>query len=78
VTKDDLIRGALFPDAVCRVTAGVDVHALDPQSNRKTTSDGVRVRPYDIPLRSMIAADVDGLMLGRSISGDFLRTPAIV
>lgn len=30
------------------------------------------MRPYQIPLRAAIAADVDGLMLaGRCISGDF-------
>ena len=29
--------------------------------------------PYDIPLRALIAKDVDGLMMaGRCISGDFL------
>ncbi len=32
-----------------------------------------RVQPYDIPFRSLIARDVDGLLLaGRCISGDFL------
>jgi hypothetical protein len=30
------------------------------------------VKPYDIPLRALIAKDVDGLMMaGRCISGDF-------
>jgi len=33
----------------------------------------VKFRPYDIPLRALIAKDVDGLMMaGRCISGDFL------
>jgi hypothetical protein len=38
---------------------------------REQSSD-FKVKPYDIPLRSLIAADVDGLtMAGRCISGDF-------
>jgi succinate dehydrogenase/fumarate reductase flavoprotein subunit len=33
---------------------------------------GVVMKPYDIPLRALIARDVDGLLLaGRCISGDF-------
>ena len=35
--------------------------------------EGVKAVPYDIPLRALIAGDVDGLMMaGRCISGDFL------
>jgi len=31
------------------------------------------MKPYDIPLRALIARDVDGLMMaGRCISGDFI------
>jgi hypothetical protein len=72
VTKDDLIRGARFPDAVCRVTSGVDIHSLDATANKKTTSEGIHTKPYDIPLRALIAADVNGLLMaGRCISGDF-------
>ncbi len=34
---------------------------------------GLKVKPYDIPLRALIAKDVDGLMMaGRCISGDFI------
>ena len=34
---------------------------------------GVAMQPYEIPLRALIASDVDGLLLaGRCISGDFL------
>ena len=33
----------------------------------------IKVKPYDIPLRTLIAKDVVGLMMvGRSISGDFI------
>lgn len=72
ITKEDLLRGALFPDAVCRVTSGVDIHSIDPDHNKKTTSEGIRAKPYDIPLRALVAADVEGLLMaGRCISGDF-------
>jgi hypothetical protein len=34
---------------------------------------GVKTKPYDIPLRALIAKDVDCLMMaGRCISGDFI------
>jgi hypothetical protein len=72
VSTDDIQRGARFPDAVCRVTSGVDIHSTDPSVNKKTTAEGIKVKPYDIPMRALIAADVDGLMMaGRCISGDF-------
>jgi hypothetical protein len=75
VTLDDMLRGARFEDSVCRVTFGIDVH-----STNKAHSTGIeakpvqqRTKPYDIPLRSLIAADTDGLLMaGRCISGDFL------
>jgi hypothetical protein len=72
LTADDLIRGATFEDAVCRVTFCVDIHSLDPSKHKAYSSDGVEAKPYDIPLRSLIAKDIDGLMMaGRCISGDF-------
>lgn len=75
VTRDDLINGARHPDAVARVTFNVDIHAATREANRKETiSHGdFRMKPYDIPLRALIAKDVDGLMMaGRCISGDFV------
>lgn len=75
ITKDDLINGSGFDDAVCSVTAGVDVHSLARPENKHSQgayNEGIRSRGYDIPLRSLIAADVYGLMMaGRCISGDF-------
>jgi len=73
VTKDDLVKGARFDDAVCRSTFCVDIHALDPKhGGGGYTSEGVKAIPYDIPLRALIAKDVEGLMMaGRCISGDF-------
>ncbi len=72
VSADDLIKGARFEDAVCRVTFNVDVHSLEKNSGGGYGSQGIRAQPYDIPLRSLIAKDVNGLMMaGRCISGDF-------
>jgi hypothetical protein len=75
VSKDDLIRGARHDDAVCRVTFGVDVHSTTREQDTlgKGYSRGVKSQPYDIPLRALIARDIQGLMMaGRCISGDFI------
>lgn len=76
VTKDDLINGIKHPDAVCTATFGVDVHAVsmhDESQGPGYYNRGIKSKPYDIPLRSLIAKDVDGLMMaGRCISGDFI------
>lgn len=75
VTREDLIAGARHPDAAARVTYGVDIHAPSREENRKAalSHGGVKTKPYDIPLRALIAKDVDGLMMaGRCISGDFV------
>jgi hypothetical protein len=75
MVKDDLVKGAKFDDGVCRVTFGVDIHADTKENNDKETitRGGIKSQPYDIPLRALIAKDVDGLMMaGRCISGDFI------
>jgi hypothetical protein len=75
VTKDDLVKGARYDDGVVRPTFGVDIHALTAEHNKEAgyTNRGIKVQPYDIPLRALIAKDVDGLMMaGRCISGDFI------
>lgn len=73
VTVDDIAVGRRHPDAVCRVTFGIDVHSTDKSTSTTNEAQSVRVQPYDIPLRALIARDVDGLMMaGRCISGDFL------
>jgi len=76
VTLDDMLAGARFDDAVCRVTFGIDVHS----TGKKSGTTGIeqaqgkgRTQPYDVPYRALVAADVGGLLLaGRCISGDFL------
>jgi len=75
MTKADLMAGARQEDAVARVTFGVDIHAGSKEANRAKPIDNgdFRMRPYDIPLRALVARDVDGLMMaGRCISGDFV------
>lgn len=75
MTKDDLIQGARQEDAVVRATFPVDIHALSAEENKKSGygNSGVKMKPYDIPIRALIARDVDGLMMaGRCISGDFI------
>jgi len=72
VNQQDLIQGARHDDAVVRATFSVDIHAVTPDAS-VYSNRGVKTRPYDIPLRALMARDVDGLMLaGRCISGDFI------
>ncbi|MDA3926881.1 MAG: FAD-dependent oxidoreductase [Kiritimatiellae bacterium] len=75
VTREDLIAGTRHEDAVARVTFGVDIHADSRETNKAKPIDhgNLKMKPYDIPLRALIAKDVDGLMMaGRCISGDFI------
>jgi hypothetical protein len=73
LTVDDLIEGKHFDDAVCRVYFGVDVHSTNPKKDKGLSNKGVRMKPYDIPMRALIAKDVEGLLTaGRCISGDWL------
>ena len=75
LSKEDLIVGARQEDAVVRATFPVDIHALSKEDNQKGgySNGGVKMKPYDVPLRALIAQDVDGLMMaGRCISGDFI------
>lgn len=73
VTDDDLKNGARFEDGICRVTFGIDVHSTDPGKTKSIESKPFKSQHYDIPLRSLMAKDVDGLVLaGRCISGGFI------
>lgn len=75
VTKEDLIKGVRHKDGVCRVTFGVDVHSVKREHEDASGgyNQGIKSKPYDIPLRALIASDVGGLMMaGRCISGDFI------
>lgn len=72
VSADDLRNGAQHEDAVADVTFCVDIHSVDPKKDKGLHNGGIKTKPYQIPLRALIARDVDGLLLaGRCISGDF-------
>jgi hypothetical protein len=73
VSDDDLKNGARFDDGICRVTFPIDVHSTNPDKTKAIESKPFKSQPYDIPLRALHAADVDGLMVaGRCISGGFI------
>lgn len=78
VTDSDLIMGVRHDDAIARVTFGIDIHAVTATENKvkslsNVNKDGLKAKPYDIPLRALIAKDVNGLLMaGRCISGDFI------
>lgn len=73
VTDEDLKNGARFEDGICRVTFPIDVHSTDPGKTKEIEGKPFESQPYDIPLRSLMAKDVDGLVLaGRCISGGFI------
>ncbi len=62
---DDLINGSTYEDAVARVTFGADIHT-------KTNKGQIcfKVKPYHIPMRSLIPKDYNGIIVaGRCISG---------
>lgn len=73
VADEDLKNGARFEDGICHVTFGIDVHSTDPGQTKAIESKPFKSQPYDIPLRALMAKDVDGLVLaGRCISGGFI------
>lgn len=72
VTADDLASGRRFHDGVCVVRFPVDIHTLELQAGVAATDEGIKVKPYHIPFRSLLSRDVRNLGLaGRCVSGDF-------
>jgi hypothetical protein len=64
LTADDLVAGRTFDDAVSMGAYHIDIHR--PAG---TWVDSHNVRAYTIPLRSLIARDVDGLLMaGKCLS----------
>lgn len=77
VSLDDMLQGRSHPDAVCRVTFGLDVHSTSRHKSGTTAIEHHpvkgRTRPYDIPYAAILARGLDNLLMaGRCISGDFL------
>jgi hypothetical protein len=76
LTRDDLVNGRKWPDAVVRSAKfSIDIHdpAGSGQAEGKNAGlQGIaaRVKPYDIPYGCLVPRDIDGLLLaGRCISG---------
>ncbi|WP_309397797.1 FAD-dependent oxidoreductase [Cerasicoccus maritimus] len=66
---DDLMKGRRFQDAVTTCGFCVDIHDPDPDSKIPTNHEA-KMQPYEIPYRSQLPKDIDGLLLaGRCISG---------
>jgi len=64
LTADDLINGRVFEDAVSMGAYHIDIHR--PSG---TWVDSHNVRAYTIPIRSLIARNLDGLMMaGKCLS----------
>ena len=75
ITAMDLTRGLRHEQAVCQSAYPIDVHALNEHGNKEINREFKKtgMKPYDIPYPSLVAADVDGLLMaGRCISGDFI------
>lgn len=73
VSEQDVLEGKRHSDAVCRVTYPIDIHrSQPPKKGEGALARFVKSKPYDIPMRALIAKDLDNLfMAGRCISGDF-------
>ncbi|MDF2926366.1 MAG: glucose-inhibited division protein [Paenibacillaceae bacterium] len=72
VTKEDLQAGSVFEDGICTVYFPVDIHDLDHKAGTGYSNGGIRTKPYQIPLRSLISREILNLgMAGRCASGDF-------
>lgn len=74
VSAQDMIDGVSHEDSICHVRFGIDVHATSSSGSRNYDKlNETAIKSYDIPLRALLAKDVDNLLLaGRCISGDFI------
>lgn len=74
ITIDDVVSGRVPEDSIAVCNFGIDVHAIRKNTQRSYDSPAdLKAQPYGLPLRSLIAKDLEGLMMaGRCISGDFL------
>lgn len=71
ISEKDIAEGATFEDGIARVNFGVDIHQL--AKGVHNPGNEITAKPYEIPLRALIAKGVEALMMaGRCISGDFI------
>lgn len=69
LTLDDLVTGRRFDDVIAVAGYPVDIHS--PSSDQGPFDDGIppTANEYEIPYRSLVPAEVDGLLVtGRCIS----------
>ena len=72
-TIDDLRSGKKFSHPVVISDYPVDVH-----SNKKAESRLEKVKDYQLPIESLMSADIDNLFVaGRCLSADFLSQGAL-
>jgi 2-polyprenyl-6-methoxyphenol hydroxylase-like FAD-dependent oxidoreductase len=68
LTEEDLLAGRAFDDGICWTRFVIDIHG--PPAGGTVTVEGKQVEPYQIPYRSLVAANREGLLMaGRCISG---------
>jgi hypothetical protein len=69
LTREDLLAGRKWPDAVVRDASFViDIH--NPDGSGQAEGLAAQVQPYDIPYGCLVPRETDGLLLaGRCISG---------
>ena len=69
LVEDDLLAGRAFDDGICWTRFSIDIHGA-PGKNGTMTIQGGRVEPYQIPYRSLVPVNREGLLMaGRCISG---------
>lgn len=67
LTRDDVLQGRKFPDAVARSAYPIDIH--NPSGSGTVTHRLAEGESYEIPYRCLVPAAVDGLLVaGRCIS----------
>lgn len=73
LTAEDGINGSKYEDGVVPCSFCFDIHAINEEVGKKSFSSmSKRLKPYQLPMRSLESKDVDNLfMVGRCICGDF-------
>ena len=68
LVEDDLLAGRAFEDGICWTRFAIDVHG--PPAQGTVTIEGRAVEAYQIPYRSLLPVNREGLLMaGRCISG---------